>query len=97
MNRLYCGDAGRAAQLVCSGSKLGDIDAMRRDLASRATQFSTQLRVDTANYSQRTDGGSTVVEVDLKVVTAVSRSTRRWAFELRQQDGWRICGAHRVG
>jgi hypothetical protein len=91
------GNSGRAAQLTCANSQLNELSSMKDDLTAREAQFSTQMRVDTANYSLQSEGKAATVTVDLKVTTTVSRSSRRWEFRLRQDDGWRVCEAHRIG
>lgn len=89
-------DQVRASQFTCHNAELDGIDAMLHDIEGREKQFATSISVSTANYETTVSGQTATVVVDLKVTTSVSRSNRRWKFDLQEQSDWRVCGAQRI-
>jgi hypothetical protein len=45
----------------------------------------------------QTKSRSAEVDVDLQLSTSVSRSSQPWRFTMRNESGWRVCGAHHLG
>ncbi len=89
-------DSSRSHLFTCRDSDLGELDQALSDLRAREAQFNTRFTIQTADLNVQESGGSATVDSDLQVSTSVSRSTQRWRFSLKNQSGWRVCGAHRV-
>jgi hypothetical protein len=89
-------DSSRSHLFTCRDSDLGELNQVLSDLRAREAQFNTRFTVQTADVDVREGGGSATVDTDLQLSTSVSRSTQRWRFSLKNQSGWRVCGAHRV-
>ena len=90
-------DQGRAATLTCRSTSFGPLDQLAADLKARETQFDTTFTVQTADLVVEQKGGSANVDTDLQISTPESRSTQRWRFAMKNQSGWRVCAAERVG
>jgi hypothetical protein len=90
-------DQSRAATLTCRGTSFGQLDQLSADLKARETQFDTTFTVQTADLVVQQKGGSANVDTDLQISTPESRSTQRWRFALKNQSGWRVCSAERLG
>ncbi len=69
---------------------------MVSDLEAREGQFNTRFNVQTADLNVTTNKKTAAVDTDLQISTPVSRSTQRWRFALKNESGWRVCGAQRV-
>lgn len=81
-----------------NSSSRASMQALLTDIEERETKYNIVIKVSTANYSSSVVGDSAEVSVSLRVDVPEedgrpSRSTQRWRFELRDEDGWRVCGA----
>lgn len=61
-------------------------------------RFDVQVTVSASNFSADIQGRNAVVEASLLIDVPEadgdpSRSNQRWRFELRDEDGWRVCEA----
>ncbi|GAA1804062.1 hypothetical protein HC028_04360 [Planosporangium flavigriseum] len=90
-------DHSRVALFTCRDAELSELNQVVSDLRVREGQFNTRFTVQTANLNVRTKGESAAVETDLQLSTPVSRSTQLWRFAMKNQSGWRVCGASRLG
>ncbi len=89
-------DADRAKIFTCRTSNLSELHGMVSDLEAREGQFNTRFNVQTADLNVTTNKKTAAVDTDLQISTPVSRSTQRWRFALKNESGWRVCGAQRV-
>jgi hypothetical protein len=95
-------DDRRAQQYQCSdASGLAEIHALRDDLDQREKTYSITINVavDSISESSRTNDDATVA-VDLALTTILDgkpqRAVQQWQFSTRNEDGWRVCGAHKL-
>jgi hypothetical protein len=90
-------DQGRAATLTCRSTSFHELDQLTADLKAREKQFDTTFTVQTVDLVVQEKGGSANVDTDLRISTPESTSTQRWRFAMKNQSGWRVCSAERVG
>jgi hypothetical protein len=90
-------DQSRAATLTCRSTSFAQLDQLSADLRAREHQFDTTFTVQTADLVVRQRDGTADVDTDLQISTPESRSTQRWRFAMKNQSGWRVCAAERVG
>lgn len=72
------------------------------EIEGREENFGIIVKLATANYSTSIVGNTAEVAVDFRIDVPeedgkMSRSTQRWKFQLRDEDGWLICNAERLG
>ncbi|KKJ99250.1 hypothetical protein LQ51_23320 [Micromonospora sp. HK10] len=92
---LVARDDNKAALFTC-GSSIPSMDGLRDQIASRERELSVSFAINIEDVN--------VAKIDSKhaAVTAVIRRsatldgvqqslTDNWRFELREQDGWRVC------
>jgi nitrate reductase NapE component len=91
-----------AAQYLCSDvSGLAEIRALRDDLDARQKTYGVTISasVDAIRETDRLDNTATVL-VDLVLSTVLDgepqRAVQHWQFNVRNQSGWRVCGAHHL-
>ena len=93
----------RANGYVCrTGADLTEIRALRSDVIAREKQFNISVSVTWGPLAVRQSGGAADVTLTIKVDVpeangATSESAQQWSLSLRQDSGWRVCGAHRAG
>lgn len=95
-------DEAAAALFTCANSSgLAAIRALRDDLGSRERHFSTTFTVSWGSLTRVDRPDSVDVLVDLKLSAVVGgfeqSDLQPWRFDTRQENGWRICAAERVG
>jgi hypothetical protein len=95
-------DESKALLFACSDtSQLREISAFREDLESRERRFNTSFTVTWGSLTPVERADSVDVLVDLRLFTVVDgfeqSDVQSWRFETRDQEGWRVCGAGRVG
>jgi hypothetical protein len=90
-------DHSRARLFTCPNAQLGELDQLMSDLRARESQFNTRFTVQTANLNVHTKGGFAAVDAELQLSTSVSRSTQLWQFDMKNESGWRVCGAQQTG
>ncbi|WP_341721439.1 hypothetical protein QQG74_29840 [Micromonospora sp. FIMYZ51] len=91
----------RANLFVCgSNTDLGQLDALRDDLAARQEQFDTTMSVTWGPLQADQNGDKAEVRVDLTLSAQVDglRQTDRqsWQFITQLNEDWRVCSAARV-
>jgi hypothetical protein len=81
-------------------SKLKAIQAFRADLEGREKSFKTEFTITWSALQTSTSDGSANVKTDLRfsaVVEGFQQSDlQSWSFEVRDDGGWRVCGALRL-
>lgn len=95
-------DESKALLFACSDtSQLREVFAFREDLESRERRFDASFTVTWGGLTPVEQAGSVDVLVDLRLFTVVNgfeqSDVQSWRFETRDQEGWRVCGASRVG
>jgi hypothetical protein len=91
-------DAETAFYTCKSGGDFAEIQAYRMDIVDREARFSTSIRVTWEDLRVTTNGSRGEVEVDLTRSISDSESlTDKWRVILVDEDGWRVCGATKVG
>jgi len=96
-------DPSEAKLFECKASNgRAALDALLSEIEEREQRFDIRISVSTGTkFDTSVEGKSAQVKVDL-IVTAPeangerSRSTQFWQFDLRDEDGWRVCSAQRV-
>ncbi|MEU1680602.1 hypothetical protein ABZ422_16110 [Micromonospora zamorensis] len=91
----------RANVFACQGgADLNDLWLFRDDLTGREERFNTKISTSWEGFAIQQQGDFANVEVDIVIsafVDGISQSDRqRWRFEMRHQDGWRVCKAARA-
>ena len=92
-------DLDRAAVFECHDSSARkSVQALLSEIEERESRFNISITVSTANYSSSVVGDNAEVAVSLRIDVPEddgkpSRSTQDWRFQLRDEDGWRVCGA----
>jgi hypothetical protein len=71
------------------------------DLEDRERRFGIQIKVSVTNFASTAEGATARVLADLLIDVPEadgkpSRSSQRWRFDLRDEDGWRVCDAQRA-
>lgn len=96
-------DPGAAKALACGGSTdFAEVDAMLADLKEREQRFSIRITVAWDDIQATTNGANSTVSTTLRVQVpestgAISESLQRWQFQTRDESGWHVCSAHRIG
>lgn len=89
----------RAKLYVCQGSAtFAEMDAFRRDIEARETENSIKIVISWGSLAVDTRDGQGDVTVEIRrTISDGSESYRQaYRFEVVDQDGWRVCGAHKV-
>ena len=93
----------KAGQYTCDKpEQLADLAALRADLLAREKQYNLTFVVKWGPLSQTRNGDGATVQTTLNIAGIVDGQQRSghnetWAFDVVDQDGWRVCGAHKVG
>jgi hypothetical protein len=93
-------DESRAALFTCQKPAVQDVRNLQSDLKSREDRFGITITVSIAAPRESISGKSATVQTDVRIDVpeadgSSSRSSQRWTFSLRDQDGWRVCSAER--
>jgi hypothetical protein len=92
----------RAKLYTCDkGGQFADLAALRANLQSRGKQFNTTFMFSWGALSRSKTGTGESVETTLTIIGLVDGEQRSghhetWAFDVVHEDGWGVCGAHRV-
>jgi hypothetical protein len=94
-------DEVRAGLFACrERSVLDEIRRSRDDLVAREKDLHVNISVSWGPLQIARDNGRTSVSVDVRRTALIDGVTQSvvdpWLFEVVQQDGWRVCGAHKV-
>jgi len=96
-------DPSEAKLFECKASNgRAALEALLNEIEEREQRFDIRISVSTGTkFDTSIEGTRAQVKVDL-IVTAPeangerSRSTQFWQFDLRDEDGWRVCSAQRL-
>jgi hypothetical protein len=76
------------------------IQEFRADLEDREKSFNAEFTITWSALQASTSDGLVSVKTDLRfsaVVDGFQQSDlQSWAFEVHDDDGWRVCGAQRL-
>ncbi|GAB3796614.1 hypothetical protein [Micromonospora zhanjiangensis] len=92
-----------ADQFVCEGSTdLAALRALRAEAERREAQFNVSVRVSWGPLQRSKTATGETVRVTLTIrsfADGQDRAGRRedWAFDLAEDDGWRVCSARKEG
>ncbi|WP_232533892.1 hypothetical protein [Plantactinospora sp. KBS50] len=93
----------RAQQYECSaGSNLEPIRSLRAEIEDREEQFSVTVQASWGALMERVQDRTASVQTSITIASFAdgaprSRRHEDWAFSLTSEDGWRVCGAERLG
>ena len=92
-------DDEQAKLLTCDGQPATpDIAALRTDVESRERQHTMRVAFSWGSLDVRTSGDQATVQTDLR--RAVSDGSEAlsdtWSFDVKDKNGWRVCGASQV-
>jgi hypothetical protein len=96
VNATFTGDQVRARRFECSQPDLAELQTLVRDVESREAEFNVDITVTPASYQERITGDRAIVTARLQVVASGYSAFPEWEFSLRDQSGWRVCGAKQV-
>jgi hypothetical protein len=88
----------RAGLFSCKDSEgLADMRAFRQDIEARESQHSIKVQVSWGALTVVTSGNRSQISVEIRrTVSDGSESDRQvWRFDAVDEEGWRVCGAHR--
>jgi hypothetical protein len=89
-------DDKEAALFRCkSGGNFAQLEAFRSDIVNREKQYTIGIRVDWTSLTVSSEGGQTTVRTDIRraITDGSERTSDGWIFKMRDEDGWRVCGA----
>ncbi|MEV4282373.1 hypothetical protein [Actinoplanes xinjiangensis] len=88
-------DQDAALYQCTSGGDLSALQAYRDDTVRREKEFSVGITITWRILSVTTDGASGVAKVDVsrRIADGSGRDGSSWDLTVRDQDGWRVCGA----
>ncbi len=80
-----------------SGGDFAQLEAYRKDIESRESQFSIRIQVSWEDLRVATSGTRGTVDADLtRAIQDSEQVTDSWRFTVVDEDGWRVCGAART-
>ncbi|MFG1742232.1 hypothetical protein ACGFLT_29830 [Micromonospora chalcea] len=93
----------KAEEFACKSD--GDLDAvrgLRAEVEQREANFDVVVRVTWGPLTRVENGDGESVTTTLTISSSAdgqTRSSRRedWQFQVVERDGWRVCGASKVG
>jgi hypothetical protein len=95
-------DNGQAKLFECDeATARSALQPVLDDLEERERRWDIRVKVSVTNFESSEEGASARVEADLLIDVPEadgkpSRSSQRWTFELRDEDGWRVCSAQQI-
>ena len=95
-------DDARAAAFQCADtSGMKDLRALRADIESREKTHHFSIRVSIESSIERSRAGDhAIVDVDLMLKAVIDgqpqSASEQWQFTTQNEDGWRVCGAHKT-
>ncbi len=91
----------RSKQYVCNRPMLTAFSDLRADIDMREKKYSADLSVSWGSLNVEKTGSGATVAVQLTLSALVEdysqRESQPWRISVIQADGWRVCGAERVG
>ena len=85
-----------------SGADLTAISGLRNEMVQREKDFHVTVSATWETFTvSGIEDGKKSVSTDLTIAgssngNTQSRRTERWAFDMVDQDGWRVCGAYKI-
>jgi hypothetical protein len=91
-------DAGREELFVCRNpTGLGPIADLRSELkAEESTGVTTQVVLTSALEVGDGSKVDAILQINQGSGLHVDRRTQHWIFELKDEDGWRVCAAQQI-
>ena len=91
-------DLDRAAQFECDGASPSDpLVEQLRQVEERERKFNVIFIIEATNFETEELGASARVRTDIEFVAPtngnLSQLRQPWLFELKDEDGWRVCRA----
>ncbi|HEY0000654.1 MAG TPA: hypothetical protein VGB74_09380 [Actinoplanes sp.] len=93
---LVARDDKAASLYTCNPQlDLSKMNSFRADIQSREMQYSIGINITWRDFDVQVSDEAAAVSVDLvRTVSDGSEETSdRWRFQLKNDDGWRVCGA----
>ncbi|GGL03363.1 hypothetical protein [Mangrovihabitans endophyticus] len=97
-------DDEEASLYTCkSGPDLSQVAALRQEMFTRERDYGVDVVIDWGGLVvSKTVGGRRTVSTDIFISgisdgVTKSRRSETWSLDLIDQNGWRVCGAHKVG
>ncbi|SIN25125.1 hypothetical protein [Micromonospora cremea] len=92
----------RADLFTCkAGTELEALRSLRTDLVAREQQLGVTILVSWGSLDVSRQGNAASVVTGIRrsaTVDGVQQSvTDRWQFDVKQQEGWRVCGGAKLG
>ena len=99
--RFNNGPPERVRQLVCRAPSLQEFDDLVNQLAAIEAQSGDAVKANASALElQYTSNEKAAIETDLVMTSGPQNQSKvarqHWHFDLVREDGWRVCGAHRL-
>lgn len=92
---------GRAKLFECAHPRLDEVTGLLDELRGKEQRFQVRINAAAEDFQVREESTAAQVAVLLRLSVAGAGSSQEqiqhWEFEVTQESGWRVCGAHRVG
>ncbi|MEV6926905.1 hypothetical protein AB0M46_20685 [Dactylosporangium sp. NPDC051485] len=100
-SRLNGGAPERLQLLICRSPNLREFDDFVNQLAAKESDSGHKIKVNASTYDFRSTSDDKVeIETDLVMTAGPQNASeyvkQHWQFDLVREDGWRVCGAHRL-
>jgi hypothetical protein len=95
-------DDGRARLFTCrDAAGLEQVRQLRDDMKSKETQYGVTIRTTPESFDTHQAGTNARVGVKLRLSVSTNGTFQEqiqdWTFSLKNESGWRVCGAQRSG
>ena len=96
-------DPARASQFTCGKPEsLTEVQNTLADIRQRESRFGVKITVAWDSFNTQEQGKDATVTLNLLIRVPEangypSESQDHWAFTTTNNNGWRVCGAHKVG
>lgn len=92
-------DDSKAALYACGRPRLDEIRAFRSDLEDREARYSIRIHLSWGSLTTEPNGTGRRVTVDLRrtIADGSEQAHDRWQFDVIDENGWRVCGARKIG
>jgi hypothetical protein len=94
-------DESQAGVFTCGRPSLAEVQTALTDIKDRESRFSIKIVVGWEGFSTNEQGKNATVKVHILIRVpeangSTSESIDPWIFTTVDEDGWRVCGAHKV-
>lgn len=89
----------RASLYSCKdASELSEVQTLRNDIQAREKQYAIKILVSwgSLHVAVSDKSGTVTTQVRRTVSDGSERVLETWRFDVANQGGWRVCGAHRL-